>query len=110
MFHDPLCLKPLYCCFIRPIIEYASVAWSPAQIARIVRIEKNQKRFTRIAIKRLPWRNTDSIPPYKTRCHLLVLETLENRTLVAQCMFVFKVLTGHIDTPHSAPLAHQRRV
>ena len=87
MIHDPPCLIFLYSCFGRPIIEHASVACFISQVTRIDGLEK--KWFTLIAIKRHPWRNTDSILPYKTCCQLLGLETLQNRRLVAQCMFVF---------------------
>ena len=38
IFNDPLCLKSLYCCLVRPLIEYASVAWFPEQVTRIERL------------------------------------------------------------------------
>ena len=99
MFHDPLCLNPLYCCLVRPLIKYASVAWFPEQVNRIERLERIQRKFTRVAIERLPWRDNDVLPAYHTRCQLLGLETLEKRRMVAQGMFMFKLLTGRIDAP-----------
>ena len=39
------------------------------------------------------------LPAYHTRCQLLWLETLEKRRMVAQGMFMLKLLTGRIDAP-----------
>ena len=44
MFHDCVCLKALYCCIVRQIIEYASVAWTQIHITKIGRIEKIEKK------------------------------------------------------------------
>ena len=45
------------------------------------------------------WLECQQTCSYFIRSPLLGLDTLENRRIVAQCFFVFNVLTGHIDAP-----------
>lgn len=58
-----------------------------------------QRKFVRHALKNLPWRDPENLPPYHERCRLLGIDTLENRRHVAQTMFVAKVLRNEIDSP-----------
>lgn len=98
-FRDPYCLKALYCSLVRPLLENASVVWSPYQLSWILRIERVQKRFIRMALRNLPWNNPDNLPPYVDRCRLINLETLEQRRKLQQILLPAKLLYGKIDSP-----------
>lgn len=98
-FHDPLCLKALYCALVRSILEFGSVIWCPYHATWIARIEAIQRRFVRYALRYLPWNDPSNLPPYEERCQLLGIETLEHRRTTAQAVFVAKLFTGEIDSP-----------
>lgn len=65
----------------------------------ILRLESVQKRFVRLALRNLPWRDPVNLPPYPNRCLLLDLETLEQRRKIQQATFVAKLLNGEVDCP-----------
>lgn len=96
-FTDPHCLKALYCALVRPILENAAVVWTPYHLSWIIRIERVQRRFIRIALRDLPWRDPQNLPPYGERCRLLGLDTLQRRRQFQQATFVANILTGEID-------------
>ena len=98
-FKDPYCLKSLYCSLVRPLLENASLVWLPHQLVWTLRIERVQKRFIRLALRDLPWRDPVNLPPYPERCRLIGLDTLERRRKIQQAVFVAKVLNGEIDSP-----------
>lgn len=99
-FSDPYCLKALYCSLVRPIIETASVVWTPYQLSWNIRIERIQKTFIRRALRQLPWRDPLNLPPYAERCRLLSMDTLQRRRQIQQATFVAKLLSGEIDSTH----------
>lgn len=84
---------------MRPILEFAAIVWCPFQNYWISRIESVQRKFVRHALKNLPWRDPENLPPYHERYRLLGIDTLEDRRHVAQTMFVAKVLRNEIDLP-----------
>lgn len=98
-FSDPYCWKSLYCALVRPILENESVVWHPYQVTWCLRIERVQKRFIRLALRNLPWRDPDSLPPYPDRCRLLGLDTLERRRKILQSVLIAKLLNGEADAP-----------
>ena len=98
-FKNPHCLKALYCSLVRPILENVSVVWIPQQLTWNLRIERVQRRFIRMALRDLPWRDRDNLPTYPDRCSLLGLETLERRRKSQQAIFVAKILNGEVDSP-----------
>lgn len=98
-FTDPHCLKSLYCSLVRPILENASVIWCPYEVTWILRLERVQKRFLRMALRNLPWRDPINLPPYLDRCLLLDLDSLERRRTIQQATFVAKLLNGEVDCP-----------
>ena len=71
--------------YVRPILEYASTAWSPHLVKDIEQIEAVQRRFT----KRLPglW-NT----PYADRLKIVGLERLDVRRLRLDLVMTYKIL------------------
>lgn len=98
-FNDPHCLKALYCSLVRPILENASVVWCPHQVSWCLRIERVQKRFVRMALRNLPWRDPVNLPPYPERCQLLGLDTLQRRRKIQQALIIAKLINGEIDSP-----------
>ena len=107
-FVDPHCLKALYCSLVRPILENACLVWCPQQLSWNLRIERVQKRFLRIALRNLPWRDPTNLPPYPDRCRLIELDTLERRRKIQQAIFVAKTLNGEIDSPKMLSLMNFR--
>ena len=79
----------LFKCFIRPLLEYASVVYSPHHIGLINVIENVQHRFT----KRLYGMNGID---YSRRLELCNLELLELRRLHADIIMMYKILNGVI--------------
>ena len=98
-FSDPHCFKALYCALVRPLLETAAVVWCPHQTSWSTRIERIQKRFLRLALKDLPWRNPSELPSYPDRCLLLGLDTLQRRRSIQQAILIGKLLNGEIDSP-----------
>ena len=81
---DPLCLKGLY--------------WS-TNAASILRVERVQRNFTRIAVRRFLGRTHAHVPPYPVRCRLLDLQSLRDRRSIAQALIVSGLLRNDIDSP-----------
>jgi len=75
--------------YVRPILEYNSVVWSPSLLQDIIRIEQVQRRFT----KYLPgFQNL----PYNERLRRLKLTSLERRRLVTDLLMCYKIVFGLI--------------
>ncbi|XP_055604927.1 uncharacterized protein LOC129753156 [Uranotaenia lowii] len=96
-FTDPVCLRALYCCLVRSILESANLVWWPFEAAWTARFEAIQRRFVRYAFRELPWENPLNLPPYAQRCALLGLHTLSDRRSIGQSLFVAKILRNEID-------------
>ena len=76
--------------YVRPILEYNSVIWSPSLIKDIDCVERVQRRFT----KRLPGLKNYS---YGERLTLLGLQTLELRRLHIDLIMCYKIVFGLMD-------------
>jgi hypothetical protein len=76
--------------FVRPILEYASPVWSPAQSGDILHVELVQRRFT----KYLPGLRSKS---YQERLKILGLETLEMRRIKADLSLTYSLLHNLLD-------------
>ncbi|KAL9917892.1 uncharacterized protein ACN427_000469 [Glossina fuscipes fuscipes] len=96
---DPYITKRLYMCLVRPILEYASVVWSPSYRCYVDSIESVQKQFLLFALRNLGWDPIASLPPYENRLLLLSLPSLEKRRFVLGVSFLIKVINGAIDSP-----------
>ena len=114
---DPMCLKALFCSLVSPILEYASVVWCPVSSVWIKRAESVQRRFTRIAIRRLLGQSGASIPLYEIRCRMLGLMTLHDRCAASQALLISGLLRNEIDCnsllnriPLYAPARFLRRI
>ena len=77
--------------YVRPILEYASIIWSPHQQFLIDRLEKVQKRFTKIALLKIDFQKHSSLN-YAQRLHLFNLQSLHHRRLVIDIVECFKIL------------------
>ena len=76
--------------YVRPIVEYCSVVWSPSLKKDIELIEKVQRRFT----KRLPGLKHMS---YNERLHHLGLSNLELRRLHLDLIYCYEIVFGVVD-------------
>lgn len=82
----PFIWKRLYTAYVRPHVEYAVQAWRPYLSGDIDKIERVQRRATRIALG-------DGVP-YEERCAILGLESLESRRERGDLIQAFKVFKG----------------
>ena len=80
----------MYKTFVRPKLEYATVAWSPAIKRDIDLIESVQKRFTKriFGLRKLN---------YQERLRLLELQPLEERRIIFDLINVYKLINGLMD-------------
>lgn len=96
-FSNPYVTKSLYVSFVRPLLEYASPAWSPYYHVHIQRIEAVQRRFIRFSLRGLGWDDPFRLPPYESRLKLINLQTLKVRRDNADLLFLHQLLSGGID-------------
>ena len=76
-------------CYVRLILEYVSVVWSPHHVYLIDLIENIQRNFT----KRLPGLYYVN---YCDRLYFCNLEPLEVRRLQNDVIMLFKILQSHV--------------
>jgi hypothetical protein len=63
--------KSLYSAFVRPIIEHASVVWSPSCQFHIHRIQSVQRRFLLRALSGIRWSSPLILPAYENWLQLI---------------------------------------
>lgn len=90
---DPVMLRKLYICFVRPVLDYASVVWSPCKKAQIDNIEAVQRKFT----KRISSLRNVS---YIDRLNALSLESLQMRRNNHDILFVCSIITSNVPHMH----------
>ena len=78
-----------YKVYVRPLLEYNSIIWSPSQIGLINNIESVQRSFT----KRLPGFNNMS---YADRLLYLNLQSLEHRRLCYDLVTCYNIVYNRI--------------
>ena len=86
-FMDKEMFLPLYLTMVRPIMEYAVQAWSPKLVRDIDKLEKVQRRATKLVpeIRDLP---------YEIRLRELGLPSLFERRVRGDMIEVFKIVNG----------------
>lgn len=89
-------LKLLYFSFVRSILDFACIIWSPFYACHIGRIERVQKKF----IKNLDFRENHDHVTYEDSLRRHSVTTLENRRIMFDQIFLFKILNNFIDSPH----------
>lgn len=95
-FNDPYTLKTLYISYVRSLLEYCSVVWSPHLVTYEDRIESVQKQFVLFALRKLGW-STFPLPSYESRCMLINLDTLKKRREFAALAFVNDITSNRIN-------------
>ena len=98
-FSNIAVLRSLYMQFVRPILEYGSVIWSPACKLRIDQLEKVQRRY----LRGLHYKTTGSYPPIGYRHELLLEEfdlcSLQSRRKYMDTLFIVNIANNRIDAP-----------
>jgi len=76
--------------YVRPILEYASIIWSPFHLGEIAKLESVQRRFTKrhVGLHNLT---------YADRIIFLKLDTIEERRLSFDIIFTYKILFGLVN-------------
>ena len=80
--------KTLYTAFVRPHLEYASSVWCPYYASDICKIEKVQRKATKLS-------NELRRRPYNARLQRLGLTSLETRRIRGDIIQSFKILNGN---------------
>jgi len=75
--------------YVRPLLEYNCVVWSPGLLRDVTLIEDVQRRFT----KRLRVRGLRNVS-YTERLKLLNMDTLEDRRLKFDLIYCYKFIFG----------------
>lgn len=96
-FKDPYTIKTLYISYVRSILEYGSVVWSPYLPTHIARLESVQKQFLLFALRKLGW---SSLPIYESRCMLINIETLEKRREIAKISFINDIISQRVKSEY----------
>ena len=89
----------LYKTLVRPLLEYCQQAWSPVYKKDIQKVEKVQRRFTKMinGLKTLPYEER------LKKCNLL---SLEKRRARADLLETFKIHSGETDVDPKALFTH----
>ena len=85
--HDVDFRLHMYNIYVRPVLEYITVIWSPHLLKNIDKIEGVQRLFTRTLAGM-------SNLTYDQRLQRLKLKSLEERRIVNDLIFVFKIIRG----------------
>ena len=75
--------------YVRPILEYATVAWNPWLIKDIRLIENVQKRFTKRIL-------SNKSLKYSERLHILNIESFELRRIYFDLSMVYSIANSDI--------------
>ncbi|GMS78712.1 hypothetical protein PENTCL1PPCAC_887, partial [Pristionchus entomophagus] len=107
---DPHLYNRAFTTFIRPLLKYGSVVWSPHTVILANQIEDVQRNFSR----RLFARCQIPYSLYPDRISLFSLQTLEHRRFISDILFLYKSIHGFYSYDHSnlfrkAPLTRSLR-
>ena len=97
-FSNSQSLLKLYCSFILPHMEYASIVWSPHLLKDKATIEKVQHFALRVCLK-------DWLLGYDEAMELSQLPSLETRRNHATLCFLYNIVHQNMDF-ESAPCSH----
>jgi len=99
--HDVNVLLRVYLVYVRPLLEFNSVIWSPHTVKDITAIESVQCRFT----KQLAGFNTLC---YRDRLQCLSIPGLELRRLQADLVWCYKTVFSMANSLMEPTSSHQR--
>ena len=88
---DPIMLTQLFSTLVRPMLEYNNAIWGPHYALDQRKIEKVQRRATRL----LPQLQAKS---YSERLTLLSLPSLQYRRLRGDLIFLYRILNNYFNT------------
>lgn len=96
-FRDPKTIYILYCSLVRPLLEYATTIWAPFYQNRISKLESVQRNFLRY----LAFKNKEIIINHDyTEIHKKYnLRTLEQRRIMIDVIYLYKILNYLVDCP-----------
>lgn len=94
-----------YKTFIRPVLEYAAVVWSPHQKGLINELERIQRLAARFICSR--YKKTDSVTEMLNSCKLELLETRRKRNRIK---LLFQILQGQINIDKSRYIREPGRI
>ena len=94
-FKNILITTRLYKAFVRPLVEFSSIVWSPYTSLYIEKIEKVQQRMCRMVpeLRGLG---------YRTQLQSLGLLSLKTRRIRYQLIMIFKMYKGFVNINFSA--------
>jgi ribonuclease P/MRP protein subunit RPP40 len=87
-FRNPQSLITLYNAYVRSQVEYCSVVWSPIYQNSIDKIERVQRKFTRMLYRKFNWQRVE----YPDRLIRLKFPLLESRRFIADEIFLYNVI------------------
>lgn len=98
----------LYNLYIRSILEYCSVIWNPHYQSHIDRLERVQRKFTRIVYRKFHY----PYEAYNMRLMRLDLLSLEHRRILSDELMLFKIKNGinQIAVNHNFNPVHTRQL
>ena len=101
-------LLNLYKSLILPHLVYCVCIWAPFQRNHIDRLEKIQRKVTRISFYRRFACDADSRPSYIERLTELHLMKLEDVFKFSRLVFGYKLLNGHLPDSFGSLVQHSR--
>lgn len=103
-FQDEAAIKTLYYSFVFSKLNYGSVVWSPYYGVHKQRFERLQNRFVRFLHFRVSGENVSlGIGEIRNRYGL---QLLEQRRIISDLVFLFKILMNHYDSPDMVSFVH----
>lgn len=103
---SPALYAKLFTTYVRPLLEFCCELWNPCTITNVSRIEKVQRRFTRIVYLRCGLPPT----PYSNRLMNLDLPTLSDRRIRFDLLTCYKIIFGHFDVNSRTFFNFSRRI
>lgn len=95
--NDLKAISLLYCSYVRSILEYNSIIWSPSYQCHIDKLERVQNKFLGYYLFRYGFPYKDV--PYLTRLQLVGMSSLQLRRNNACIFFLYKLFNNIINCP-----------
>jgi hypothetical protein len=95
-FQNVQSFRTLYVSLVRPLLEYATVVWSPHYAVHSAAIERVQRKFLRFINFKLGFTRDEL--DYTNLMRLLNLNLLEDRRRLLDVSFLYKLLRGEVDS------------
>lgn len=89
----------LYLSLARPLMEYASVVWSPHCVTKMAQLESVQKQFVLWALRERHPINIYPRPPYRQRIAELRIDSISNRHKLSSILLAYDCIHGGIACP-----------